>query len=541
MSTVFNMEHSNSLIIFTTCLIKNSTMKKYFLIFICIISLSVQKISAQRFLTEVFPSASKTPNITYASNYTILTGSPVLENLVMDFYQPGGAVDPMLHRPLIILMHPGNFLPTYINLSPTGSKNDSAIVEMSTRFAKRGYVVAAMSYRLGCNPYASGGGINLDIRKGTFIQAMYRAMQDAKCCVRFFKEDAATANAFKIDSNKVILGGAGSGGFAALAYATLNNFAEIAIPKFISSNTIGPPYNYTANQPYINIAQQGDFDGYGGSASYNFPNNSPGHSNAVQFVFNIGGALCDNSWIASGDDPMVAFHVMGDPYTPYTSGMELVPSSLDTIMQVSGSYDVLQSAVALGNNNCFINAGFTDAYTQHANTLNNGKEGLFPFATVPSAQVAPWEWYDSLATVAGALATGVPNGGDIYHDAVLNNPGMSKSKALAYIDTVMGYLNPRIVYCLNIPVGISETEVVNEKVTIYPNPVTNTSRISFINDKNQPYHFIISDITGRLNEEKETKTNNLLIEKGNKPSGIYFYSLINSVTGEQLNGKFVIK
>jgi hypothetical protein len=81
-------------------------------------------------------------------------------------------------------MHPGNFLPTYVNMAPTGSKEDSVIVEMSTRFAKRGYVVAAISYRLGCNPYAAGGGINLDIRKGTFIQAMYRAMQDAKC-VRF--------------------------------------------------------------------------------------------------------------------------------------------------------------------------------------------------------------------------------------------------------------------------------------------------------------------------------------------------------------------
>ncbi|MEO5571127.1 MAG: T9SS type A sorting domain-containing protein [Bacteroidia bacterium] len=470
-------------------------MKKYFLI--GLLAIAAGKISAQRFLSEVFPAVIKTSNVTYASNFSVLTGTPTLTALTMDVYEPGGAPDPLLHRPLIILMHPGSFLPTYINMSPTGSRTDSAIVEMSTRFAKRGYVVAAMSYRLGNNPFVSGGGINLDIRKGTFIQAIYRAMQDAKSCVRFFREDEAAANAYKIDSNKVILGGTGSGGFVALAYATLNNFAEIAIPKLISANTIGPPYNFTANQPYINIAQQGDFDGYGGSATVNFPNNSPGHNNSVQFVFNIGGALCDNSWLAAGDVPMVGFHVIGDPYTPYTNGMELVPSTGDTIMQVSGSYDVLHIADISGNNNCFVNAGFSDAYTQHANTLNNGNDGLFPFATIPSAQVAPWEWYDSLATVAGAQAAGVLNGGMIYHDAVLDNPGMSKVKALAYIDTIMGYLNPRIVYCLNLSVGISENEPSNQQVTVYPNPAESAIFIKTQNENDLISFISINDITGK--------------------------------------------
>jgi hypothetical protein len=90
-------------------------------------------------------------------------------------------------------------------------------------------------------------------------------------------------------------------------------------------------------------------------------------------------------------------------------------------------------------------------------------------------------------------------------------------------------------------VGISETEAVNEKITIYPNPVTCTSRFSFFNPENQLCHFIISDVTGRVYEVKETKNNSFLIEKGNKPVGIYFYLLINSITGEQLNGNFVIE
>ncbi|HKR04015.1 MAG TPA: T9SS type A sorting domain-containing protein [Bacteroidia bacterium] len=500
-------------------------MKKYSLSFllISVMAFFTVQCHAQRFLSEVFPSAMKTQSVTYASNFSVLTGAPVLENLTMDVYEPGGVTDPMLHRPLIILMHPGLFLPTYINMSPTGSRTDSAIVEMCTRFAKRGYVVAAMSYRLGNNPYATGGGINSDIRKGTLVQAVYRAMQDAKCCVRFFREDEATTNTFKIDSNKVILGGSGSGGFVSLAYAALDNFAEIAIPEFLSSNNVGAPYNYISGQPYINIAQQGDFDGYGGNASFNFPNNSPGHTNNVQFVFNIGGALCDSSWMEPGNAPMVAFQVTGDPYTPYNTGIAIVPSSLDTLMQVSGSNYIIPFADQAGNNNCFINAGFTDVYTQHANTLNNGYDGLYPFATIPSDQVAPWEWYDSLATVAGAQAVGVINGGDIFHNAVLDNPGMSKARALAYIDTIMNYLNPRIVYCLNLVTGIHSPEVLNNSVDIYPNPAPADFFVT-IKNKNELISSIeLSDVTGKTVRKVEKINNNYYkMDRENISPGIYF-------------------
>ncbi|MEP7168197.1 MAG: T9SS type A sorting domain-containing protein [Bacteroidota bacterium] len=501
-------------------------MKKQLLTFtfISVFIFSIVQLNGQRFLSEVFPSVIKTQNVTYASNFSILTGAPVLENLMMDVYEPGGIADPMLHRPLIILMHPGSFLPAYINMAPTGSRNDSAIVEMCNRFAKRGYVVAAISYRLGSNPFATGP--NLDIRKGTFIEAIYRAEQDAKCCVRYFREDEATTNAFKIDSNKVILGGTGSGGFVSLSYATLNNYAKIALPKFLSSNTIGAPYNYTSGQPYVNIAKQGDFDGYGGNASFNFPNNSPGHTNNVHFVFNIGGALCDSSWIDPGNVPMVAFHVVGDPYTPYTNGLELVPSTGDTLMQVSGSYDFLHFADFAGNNNCFINAGFSDPYTQHANSLNNGNDGLFPFATIPSAQISPWEWYDSLATVAGAQAAGVINGGAIFHNAVLDNPGMSKTKALAYIDTIMGYLNPRIVYCLNLVTGINVQESMTNSLDIYPNPSANYFLIKSENQHELISSIDVCDITGKSMFQIENINNAIyMISRKDIAPGIYILKI----------------
>ena len=41
-------------------------------------------------------------------------------------------------------------------------------------------------------------GSNIDIRRGTIINAIYRAFQDAKSCVRFFRADAANSNIYKI-------------------------------------------------------------------------------------------------------------------------------------------------------------------------------------------------------------------------------------------------------------------------------------------------------------------------------------------------------
>ncbi|HQX71079.1 MAG TPA: hypothetical protein PLZ63_11955, partial [Bacteroidia bacterium] len=101
---------------------------------------------AQRFLTEVFPSVNVTPNVVYGQNYEVLTGTPVLKDLKMDIYEPAGAADPMTERPLIIYLHTGSYIPIIVNGNATGSRNDSAAVEICKQFARRGYVVANMDY-----------------------------------------------------------------------------------------------------------------------------------------------------------------------------------------------------------------------------------------------------------------------------------------------------------------------------------------------------------------------------------------------------------
>lgn len=446
--------------------------------------LTVTTAFSQRYVNEIFPSASVTPDVVYGNNITVIGalagGGPAPEDLKMDVYTPAGAADPVTERPLVIVIHTGSFLPMIINGSPTGTRRDSNVVAMCTQFAKRGYVAAAMSYRLGWNPQATGA-TGQDIRTGTLLQAVYRAMQDAKACVRYFRANAATGgNTYGIDTNKIILGGFGSGGYIALAYATLDDPAEISLPKFLA-NTLDPNYGFVPGQSYVNQSLLGDFEGYGGIPQLNNPNNSPGVSSDVQFVFNMGGALGDTSWIEAGDAPMVAFHVYGDPYAPYAIGDVVVPTTGDFVVEVGGSREAIRLANELGNNNCFANAGFTDGLTTYANTVNEGYEGLYPFFTNPLVQSGPWEWYDSLATVYVATNFTPPpfnaTGPQVYSNALLTNPDMSKAKALAYIDTIMGYLNPRIVYCFGLNTGLNDAITLQNSLTIQPNPSENMAMI----------------------------------------------------------------
>jgi acetyl esterase/lipase len=492
--------------------------KTILLVFLSICLLTLPgKLQAQRYLSEVFSNVTVTTNIVYGDNISVFPGpNPASIPLVLDLYEPSGDVLPQ--RPLIIFMHTGSYLPRYINQTPTGSRNDSATVEICTRLAKRGYVVANMDYRLGWNP----AGSNVDIRRGTLLNAVYRSIQDAKACVRFFRKDAATTDLYKIDPNNIILGGQGTGGYIAVNYISLDKTAEINLPKFISGVT-DPTYGFVAGQPYVNQAFLGDFDGYGGIPQLNNPNNSPGYPNNVQFAFNMGGALGDSTWLEPGDAPTVAFHVIGDPFAPYDAGIVFVPGNPpQSVVDVVGSRRIVKLANQYGNNDCFINAGFTDPYTNAANVVNEGFEGLFPFAMIPAVQAGPWEWYDSLTVVNGAAAVG-QNGTTIYQNALLTNPNMSKQKAIAYIDTVMNYLNPRIVYCLGLATGINTIESAQELITVSPNPASDIIYIDLSTISNEVTSISLCDISGRTVASIPVGgSRNYSIQRDRISSGLYF-------------------
>ncbi len=404
-----------------------------------------------RYLDEVFTDVVVTADVMYGENYTVLYGPPplVMDTLRMDVYMPDGDNEDM--RPLIIMTHAGSYLPKGFNTLPFGNKNDSSLVEMCTQFAKRGWVAVAMNYRLGWNPIAP---LQQD-RAGTIMNAVYRSAQDARTCVRFFQEDAATANVYKVDTTKITVGGSNSGGYTALAAAYLDKVEEINLFKFQD----------TEGNSFINQAITGGFYGEGGMAGVNNHSN-PGHSSEIQMVLNLGGAIGDTSWMEQGDIPVVAFHGVKDVTTPFMTAIVIVLATGDPIVEVSGAHDFTRYANTLGLNQGFIDAGFDDPYTLVAQS-RSPFEGLFPFPGLADG-LEPWAWYDSADVNTDHETLGATGFGSKA------NPYASKPKALAFIDTIMEYFCPRAAVALDLktwPVGI-ESNSTSEILHIYPNPVT---------------------------------------------------------------------
>ena len=466
--------------------------------------------SAQnRYLDEVFDDVEVQENVKYGENYSVVTGAPVLNDLLMDVYTPVG--DTEGKRPLIILAHAGSYLPKGLNTLPFGDKTDSSMVEMCMQFAKRGWVAVSMDYRLGWNPL----GTTQDERAGTIMQAVYRSAQDARTLVRFFKNDAANDNIYKVDTTKITVGGSNSGGYTALAAGYLNREEEINYFKFQDQT----------GASFINQALWGGFNGEGGMTGYNNYSN-PGHTSDIQLVLNLGGAIGDTLWMEDGTIPVVAFHGTHDVTTPYLTAVVIVLATGTPIVEVSGSFNIAQYANTLGLNQDFIDAGFDDPYTLAAQG-QTPYEGLFLFKG-PADGFEPWSWYNPddpyidndtpYATGSGSKA----------------NPYASKAKALTFIDTIMNYFCPRAVVALDlwaVPLG-QENSLQPENLSIYPNPVT--ASVFIESNSTDPILSVkLYNMLGQLlREENDINAAEYTLHRGEISSGFYLMN-IRMRSGEQ--------
>lgn len=454
---------------------------------------------AQRYVSPVFSNVTVTSNVVFGQNFSVLTGAPVLSDLKLDFYEPTG--DTASARPLIVYLHTGSFLPKGINQLPTGSKLDSTTVEMCKQFAKKGYAVAAVAYRTGWNPQG-----DQDTRTGTILNAVYRAMQDAKTAVRYFRFMGATSGAtYKIDTNRIVMCGQGSGGYVALAAATLNKLSEIQLQKFI---------NQTTNTPYVVPQITGDFDGFGGNPVANKGDNHVGYSSKFNMVVNFGGAMGDSSWLEAGDMPIISMQGKLDPFTPYTTGGVYVPGTQPPlfVVEVSGARDVERRASHLGNHASLDPSFFTDAVSLEANKYAEGLAGLYRFNGAANAS-GPWEWWDAADPfTANGLAS---------------NPFMSKSRALLYIDTIQAFFTPRMNRILfDVKSGVNLSS--KSEVKLYPNPASSNVTIEIPSLNNENYSVAILDAMGRLVfEEKAIAESKKTIETANLSNGVYFVRIYN--------------
>jgi hypothetical protein len=440
-------------------------MKKIYSL-IAIALLSVTGASAQRYMTEQFTSVDVQTDVTYGVNATVLyysqLGEAVPEGLKMDVYTPAG--DTETNRPVILYFHTGNFLPFPQNQGTGGTRTDSNVVEICTRLAKLGYVVASCDYRLGWNPIAA----TQEERVNTLINAAYRGVQDCRTAVRFFRKSVAEGgNPFGIDPASVAVWGQGTGGYITFAASGIDAYSDLLLPKFTTS----------AGVPMVLDFVNGDI--YGTSVGVNPLNgdtlcyaNHVGYSSDFNVAVNMGGACGDISWIDATDNPIISFQVPSDPFAPYYTGTVIVPGLNLPVVEVNGSYDVQMALSQYGNNAIFEMAeGYApgQVYTDAANMTNNGFHGLFPLErpTGMEADSAPWEWWDAATNVNSA-------------NGFLTNPDMSMAKGMAYCDSIIGYAGPRIACALNLSTSpCYESVNENEEVSfsVFPNPANESFAI----------------------------------------------------------------
>jgi len=460
-----------------------------------------------------------TKDITYSVNTTVLfqpnVGEAVPEELKLDFYEPVG--DTLTERPIVLIFHTGNFLPQELNGSIFGTREDSVVVELATRFAQMGYVAASVDYRLGWNPTSE----LQPIRVLTLIQAAYRGVQDARTAIRFFKKDfVENGNSFGVDTSRITLWGVGTGGYITLPTSSLDDFNKIAMtqnpPGKFLTDLDGDPSDL---EVMVNQAVHGDINGttlgvvpeqgyleFPPGDTLNIPNHV-GYSSDFQLTVNMGGALGDLAWMDAGQTPVMGFHVPEDPFAPYEDAVLVVPTTNDPVVQVQGSKLVVERANELGNNQVFIDANIDDPYTQAARNASDIAgheyfEGLFPINRPPNPlpggnpEGSPWNWWNVERWDSVEIAPGVS-----FHQAeLLDNPDMSPEKGRTYLDSIIGYFAPRAFAALELGESTSVEEVLNNErvdLQISPNPATN--RVRFRSGRNYPMQDIeIYDLNGRL-------------------------------------------
>jgi hypothetical protein len=519
---------------------------------------------AQRYLNEVFTNAqvTVTPDVIYGTNIDFLTsnlsspnvptevvelqtavtlGTPIpaayfnpadpatavkVTNVRMDIYQPDQALDAETERPVVLYLHTGNALPPPINGSPNGTRKDSSAVEICKRMARRGYVAVSMSYRLGWNPLAA----TEQERRGQLLNAIYRALHDVRQCTRKLKADAAT---YRIDPDKIVVLGEGTGGYISLANATLDEGAELFIPKF-------RPDPFNPNVSYVDTTLVGNLDGFNGQLTLYRPN---GQNHDTQFCVNLGGALADTSWLAPGDAPMVAFHTVFDPFAPFTEGIVIVPTTGGPVVPVQGSNLFMELVNEYGNNSSFENLPSNNPFTNRARALygstqthgtvsvqiNTDVEGLFPLVRpqwpAPAQEEAsPWQWWDPNSAIA---QTEVAPGITAHVASLASNPDMSPIKGRTYIDTIMGYVNPRIVCALQLGpcslVGLDENDALAAGVEVYPNPASDRFTVS--SEAALIERLEIYDINGRLVRSTNVNAWQAVVERQGLIAGAYHVTL----------------
>lgn len=492
-------------------------MKKQLLICLILATFGAFSVSAQeRYLDEIFDEVDVVEGIVYGENWDYYGNFVELE---ADIYTPVG--DSETQRPMVIMMHAGSFLPQ--SILPFGTNEDPHLVEMCEQFAKRGWTAASISYRLGWNPFGDE-----DVRAGTIITAVYRAMQDLKTAARFFRRSVdVDGNPYGIDPTRIVGAGTNSGGYCVLAALHLDRGEELLLDKFLDSS-----FN-----PFVDTLMVGNIEGqFGDPMASNYQ--WDGYSSEINMGLNLGGAIGDISWMEAGENPIVSFHGVLEELTPYDTDIVVVSLTGEQVVEVSGSRDVGIRANELGINDGYLT--LDDPYSQaaRANFEAEGAEGEGTFL-FPQYGFEPWGYYkfcdgsnvledDDPETefCSSTLQVRINEAGDI--EQYITN----EIVAAPFIDTIMNYFAPRAMVTLELD-GFEELigdpdsreDVLAEAgLSVHPNP--SVGLFSFGSETIAIETIEILDLAGRVVRSIEAKNAfNVSVDLTGETPGIYLAEL----------------
>ena len=237
------------------------------IVFFLAISFGQELMAQTVYKDAIYDSVVKTTH-----EYTITDG----KSLKLDFYTAQQTVNSQ--RPLLVYVHGGGFA--------FGNRYSKGIENFANSYAKKGYAVASVSYRL----QMKGKGFGCDIPKKEKIQVFEDASEDVSKAINYILKNN---NQFNINKEKVVLSGTSAGAEAILHLAYVyddkilpNDFKyagivsymgaliddkkitqKTAIPSLLMHGIKDPlvPYNVAAHH-YCKKGTKGDLKLYGSRA-----------------------------------------------------------------------------------------------------------------------------------------------------------------------------------------------------------------------------------------------------------------------------------
>ena len=200
------------------------------------------------------------------------------KELYMHIYEPVG--DTSTYRPALVLAFGGAYI--------KGDKED--VKPICDMFASRGYVCAAIDYRLFDAFKLPDSTVILDIG--------LKAREDMIAAIKYLRWNVDNGNKWKINPDYIFVGGASSGAITALSVAYFNEKDSVDMEDWM--------------KPVLE-----DNGGFEGKSTLPF---AEGYNYNVSGVANMLGAVVDLDYIDEGEPLVVSIHGTDDDVVPYGEG-----------------------------------------------------------------------------------------------------------------------------------------------------------------------------------------------------------------------------